>query len=67
MQKSILLNLISKYNNVGKIESVAWELSGDTLKTRFISEDKSMIGEVSVKGVKCDETDAKLGIYKSSK
>src|ERR1035437_5755401 len=66
MQKSILLNLISKYNNVGKIESVAWELSDGTLKTRFISEDKSMIGEVSVKGIKCDESDVKLGIYKSS-
>lgn len=66
MQKSVLLSLISKYNNVGKIDSVIWEINDGTLKTKFISEDKSMIGEASVVGLKSDDTDAKLGIYKSS-
>ncbi len=66
MQKSLLLNFISKYNNVGKIESVKWEIVGDQLRTRFISEDKSMIGEVRAFGFKSDYDGAQLGIYKTS-
>lgn len=66
MQKSLLLNFISKYNNVGKIESVKWEIVGDKLKTHFISEDKSMIGEVKSFGFKSDHDGAQLGIFKSS-
>ena len=66
MQKSLLLNFISKYNNVGKIESVKWEIVGDQLRTHFISEDKSMIGEVRAFGFKSDHDGAILGIYKTS-
>lgn len=66
MQKSLLLNFISKYNNVGKIESVKWEIVGDQLRTHFISEDKSMIGEVRAFGFKSDLDGAVLGIYKTS-
>lgn len=66
MQKSLLLNFMSKYNNVGKIESVKWEIVGDQLKTNFISEDKSMIGEVRVFGFKSNYDGMSLGIYKTS-
>jgi hypothetical protein len=66
MQKSLLLNFISKYNNVGKIESVKWEIVGDQLRTNFISEDKSMIGEVRTFGFKSDHDGVQLGIYKTS-
>ncbi len=66
MQKSLILSLISKYNTIGNIESVIWEIAGDQLKTKFISDDKSMIGEVKVFGFKSEDNGAKLGIYKSS-
>jgi len=47
MEKSRLSNFISKYHLNGLIQSVAWNANG-SLSTRFISDDKSVVGEVKM-------------------
>ena len=47
MEKSRLSNFISKYHLNGLIQSVAWNCNG-SLSTRFISDDKSVVGEVKM-------------------
>jgi len=66
MQKSFLLNFISKYNTIDKIDQVVWEISGDQLKTKFISEDKSMRAELTAFGLKSEVDGVKLGVYTTS-
>jgi len=66
MIKSLLTGFISRYT-INKIDSVAWEVASKKLKTRFISDDKSMIGEVTLLDFKSDEMDgSKLGIFKTA-
>lgn len=66
MHKSLLTGFISRYT-INKIDSVAWEVSSKKLKTRFISDDKSMIGDVTLLDFKSDDMDgAKLGIFKTA-
>ena len=48
MNKITLDTFIQKYNLGGSINSVKWESDGDTLSTRFISPDKSLLGELSL-------------------
>ena len=48
MNKITLDTFIQKYNLGGSINSVKWESNGDTLSTRFISPDKSLLGELSL-------------------
>lgn len=63
MHKSQLTGFISKYA-ISKIDSVAWEITQNELKTKFISDDKSMIGEVILSDFKSGDMDgSKLGIY----
>jgi len=47
MQKSILERFIAKYNLGGAAESVIWTTDKKLLKTRFISDDKNVLGIVS--------------------
>ena len=54
MQKSILDRFIAKYNLAGAAESVTWVTDSDTLKTKFISDDKNVLGLVSTKEVTFD-------------
>ena len=49
MNKIVLDTFIQKYNLGGNVNSVKWESSGDTLSTRFISPDKSLLGELTLK------------------
>jgi len=45
MDKRNLTNFISKYFLSGNAPSVAWEV-GDQLKTRFITDDRALVGEI---------------------
>ena len=46
MNKNNLLKFIQKYSLGGLIESVAWNAEGTQLSVRFISDDKTLLGEV---------------------
>ena len=46
MQKSVLERFIAKYNLSGAAESVLWTTDDDSLGTRFISDDKNVLGIV---------------------
>ena len=47
MKKSRLLGFINRHFLGGNIPSVILK-SGDTLSTRFVSEDRTLLGEVSM-------------------
>ena len=48
MNKSQLTNFINKYTLGGEIKSTKWVSNGDSLATRFISGDKSVVGKVEL-------------------
>ena len=50
MKKQDLLTFISKYN-LGSIEAVAWKTKGDTIITKFISDNKTVLGSVKLSNV----------------
>ena len=60
MEKSKLLNFISKYHLGKLIQSVAWNVNSG-LSTRFISDDKCVVGEVKLKSFQGDSW--KFGVY----
>lgn len=63
MHKSLLTGFISRYA-ISKIDSVTWEIASKKLKTRFISEDKSMIGEIVLSDFNAGDMEgSKLGVY----
>lgn len=63
MKKPQLLSFIQKYNLGGNINAVAWEANGN-LKTKFISDDKCLLGSIEYKSIELKEFDnAKLGVY----
>lgn len=53
MEKTKLNSFISKYHLGGLIQSVAWSANG-SLSTRFISDDKCIIGDVQLNSFKSD-------------
>ena len=61
MNKITLDTFIQKYNLGGSINSVKWESSGDTLSTRFISPDKSLLGELTLSKQTLPEFE--VGVY----
>ena len=61
MNKITLDTFIQKYNLGGSINSVKWESNGDTLSTRFISPDKSLLGELSL--TKQSLPNFEVGVY----
>ena len=61
MNKIVLDTFIQKYNLGGNVNSVKWESSGDTLSTRFISPDKSLLGELTL--VKQTLPEFEVGVY----
>jgi len=67
MHKSQLTGFISRYT-INKIDSVAWNIASKKLKTKFISDDKSMIGEVILLTFKGDDDmdGSELGIFKTA-
>jgi hypothetical protein len=64
MDKNRLNRFISKYNLSGLVESVAWKTENKTLSTRFISDDKTVLGTVSVDSF--DFEDASVGVYNTN-
>lgn len=65
MEKSKLEKFITKYNLGGACESVIFKSDGDTLSVRSISDDKNVLGEVSVEGMKFPE--GEFGVYETKK
>lgn len=65
MEKQKLNRFVSKYNLAGLVESVKWEVKSGVLTTAFISDDKSVLGSVSMK--EFESGDAVLGVYDTSK
>ena len=61
MNKIVLDTFIQKYNLGGNVNSVKWESSGDTLSTRFISPDKSLLGALTL--VKQTLPEFEVGVY----
>lgn len=67
MNKSVFIDFISKYN-VAKSEAVSWKANDNKLTTRFISGDKSMIGEVTILNFDLpDINDVEIGIHGTTK
>ena len=65
MEKQQLNRFVSKYNLAGLVESVKWESKEGSLSTSFISDDKSVLGNVSMK--EFDGTDTTFGVYDTTK
>ena len=65
MEKQSLNGFVSKYNLAGLVESVKWESKDGSLTTSFISDDKSVLGNVTMK--EFDSSDASFGVYDTSK
>jgi hypothetical protein len=65
MEKQSLNRFVSKYNLAGLVESVKWESKEGSLTTSFISDDKSVLGSVTMK--EFDSSDATFGVYDTTK
>ena len=65
MEKQSLNGFVSKYNLAGLVESVKWESKEGSLTTSFISDDKSVLGSVTMK--EFDSSDASFGVYDTTK
>ena len=65
MEKQSLNRFVSKYNLAGLVESVKWESKDGSLTTSFISDDKSVLGSVSMK--EFEGTSAEFGVYDTTK
>ena len=61
MNKYVLTRFISKYNLNGNVSSVVINSKNSTLSTRFITGDKSLLGELKLD--KWTFEDANLGVY----
>ena len=65
MNKNQLNNFINKYTLGGEIQSTKWVSNGDSLATRFISGDKSVVGKVVLSKFK-DLEPCELGVYNTA-
>lgn len=65
MEKQKLNRFISKYNLAGLVESVKWESQDGSLTTSFISDDKSVLGTVTMK--EFSQENAIIGVYDTTK
>jgi len=65
MEKQQLNRFVSKYNLAGLVESVKWESKDVSLTTSFISDDKSVLGSVTMKEFEGDA--AEFGVYDTTK
>ena len=64
MNKTRITRFIQKYNLAGLVESVAWKAADGKLVTRFISDDKTVLGEIQLDNF--TQTTPNLGIYTTS-
>jgi len=65
MKKTDLLNFVSRYHLAGATTSVKWEVPGDgVVKTKFITDDQNVIGEVTLNNDALDNgSEKELGVY----
>jgi len=63
MQKSKLNRFIQKYNLGGNVNSVKWKSDGTSLKTSFVTPDKSLLGNVSIS--KFNLEGSEIGVYQT--
>jgi len=61
MNKITLDTFIQKYNLGGNVNSVKWNSDGETLSTRFVSSDKSLLGELTL--TKQTLPEFEVGVY----
>ncbi len=64
MNKVKLTRFIQKYSLGGLVESVAWKAGDNKLVTRFISDDKTVLGEIQLDNFTFNSPD--LGVYTTS-
>ena len=64
MNKTRITRFIQKYSLGGLVESVAWKAGDNKLTTRFISDDKTVLGEVELDNFSFSSKD--LGVYTTS-
>lgn len=65
MEKSMLERFISKYNLGGSCESVVFKSNGSTLSVRAISDDKNVLGEITLETKKFPE--GEFAVYETKK
>lgn len=65
MEKQRLNRFVQKYTLGGLIESVKWESENKSLHTSFISDDKSVLGNVEMSDFDFDSTE--FGVYDTTK
>ena len=63
MQKRKLNRFIQKYNLGGNVNSVKWKSDGTSLKTSFVTPDKSLLGNVSIS--KFNLEGSEIGVYQT--
>jgi hypothetical protein len=61
LNKTVLLNAISKYHLAGAVERVKWNVENKTLKVSFINDSQNLVGEVECKGIIVE--DGTYGIF----
>ena len=66
MEKERLLDFIERYHLGGEIEAVVWETAKGALLTKFITGDKSMIGDVMMSNFVGFEDEVELGVLTTS-
>ena len=64
MNKQTLTGFIQKYSLGNLVESVEWKCDKKILSTNFVSEDKTMMGDVILND--CEIEDCSVGIYTTS-
>ena len=65
MEKQKLNKFVQKYTLGGLVESVKWESANGSLETSFISDDKSVLGKVTMGEFDFEKTS--FGVYDTSK
>lgn len=65
MEKQKLNRFVQKYTLAGLVESVKWESKNGSLTTAFISDDKSVLGSVSM--TEFEGSNITLGVYDTTK
>lgn len=66
MEKERLLDFVGRYHLGGEIEATVWETAEGALLTRFITGDKSMIGDVKMNNFVGFEDGVELGVLTTS-
>ena len=61
MQKEKISRFIQKYNLGGNVNSVKWKADDNSVKTTFVTPDKSLLGTVKVD--KLNIENAEIGVY----